>query len=216
MSYELVIFDCDGTLVDSEPVTMRLIIKMMLEKGIELSFNEAMKLFAGKNMIAITSYMSAIIGSFDYLEFEEDYRSRCIDVFNAELKAVEGAEALITKLKIPYCIASNGPRRKMDLTLKVTGLNKYFEDEVIFSAYDIQKWKPEPDLYLHASSCMRVVSDKAIVIEDTLPGLMGAINAGIPAIAYNPEQKSDLYIDNVLNFSSMNQIQDYLKTFGVV
>ena len=146
MSYELVIFDCDGTLVDSEPVTMRLIIQMMSEKGIALSFNEAMEIFAGKNMMAITSYMSGIIGSFDHGEFEEDYRSRCIDAFNAELKAVEGAETLITNLKIPYCIPSNGPKRKMDLTLKVTGLIKYFEEEAIFSAYDIQKWKPEPDL----------------------------------------------------------------------
>ena len=216
MSYELVIFDCDGTLVDSEPVTMRLIIQMMSEKGINLSFNEAMEIFAGKNMMAITSYMSGIIGSFDHGEFEEDYRSRCIDAFNAELKAVEGAETLITNLKIPYCIASNGPKRKMDLTLKVTGLIKYFEEEAIFSAYDIQKWKPEPDLYLHAASRMSVVAHKAIVIEDTLPGLMGAINAGIQAIAYNPEQKRDLYLDSVPNFSSMDDILDYLKTFGIV
>lgn len=216
MKYDLVIFDCDGTLVDSEPVTMRLIVTMMKERGLTLSFEDALQEFAGKNLMLINDYMEQHIGPFDHDAFEEEYRYRCLDVFDKELEIVEGVDVLIHKLKIPYCIASNGPRRKMDVTLKVTGLDKLFPIENIYSAYDIKKWKPEPDLYLYAAKHMNVEKSRAIVVEDTLPGLMGAVNGGIDVVAYNPHENQEMKIDGVPNFKHMNEIGDYFATFGIV
>lgn len=210
MKYDLVIFDCDGTLVDSEPVTMRLICKMMQEMGIELAFNEALEDFAGKNMMHITTYMESQIGSFDKVAFEKDYRHRCIQVFKDELEIVPGVDDLIKQLPVPYCIASNGPKEKMDVTLSVTGLIDLFDPNHIFSAYDFQKWKPDPTLYQSVLAYFDCSPECAVVIEDTMPGIMGAVNAGIDTIAYNPKNEMELNQSEAKNFGSMREISNYL------
>ncbi len=212
MNYDLVIFDCDGTLVDSEPVTMRLITKMMKEMGIESDTESNLARFAGKNIFFITEWMEEMIGSFDKAEFERDYRERCLQVFDDELEAVPGVIELIQSLTVPYCIASNGPMEKMDVTLRVTNIMELFSRDHIFSAYDLQKWKPDPALYLHVTEVMGATKDKAVVIEDTLPGLMGAVNAGIDVIAYNPHHKTELHVDGVPNYEHMDQIREHLHT----
>ena len=127
MKYDLLIFDCDGTLVDSEPVTNRLISKMMAERGITLSPHECLTNFSGKNIMYITDYMKRFIGPFDHETFEEEYRARCLKVFDYELKGIPGVENILEKEKTRKCIASNGPRRKMEATLKITGISKFFE-----------------------------------------------------------------------------------------
>lgn len=213
--YELVIFDCDGTLVDSEPLTMKLMVRMMGEMGLLMSHGDALKAFAGKNIMYITDHMQKSLGPFDHEEFENDYRKRCLDIFHNELKAIEGVEGLIDSLTIPKCIASNGPRSKMNVTLKVTELDRFFSDKSIFSAYDIGKWKPEPHLYLHAADIMKKKVQGCIVVEDTIPGIMGAVNAGMDVIAYNPDQSEELYLDGVLNFTSMTDIRDYFIDIGI-
>lgn len=213
--YDLVIFDCDGTLVDSEPLTMRLMTHMMSEMGLDVGFDEAMGEFAGKNIMYITSFMEKHIGTFDHLAFEQDYRSRCLKIFDDELESVEGVEDLIKSLKVPSCIASNGPHAKMNVTLKVTSLDKYFSKNNIYSAYDILKWKPEPDLYLYALNQMNCAPQRAIIVEDTIAGLMGAVNAGIDVVAYNPLSNKELFVDGVDNFKTMQAIQDHFLNLGI-
>lgn len=210
--YELVIFDCDGTLVDSEPLTNRLIAEMITERGIQMNQDESLRLFAGKTLKHITSFIEEHGVQVDEDKFEYEYRDRCQQLFHEELEAIPGVEDLIKSLTVPYCIASNGPKKKMEVTLPAAGLQKYFSIDRIFSAYDINHWKPEPELFLHVASSMNVTPSKSIVIEDTLSGLMGAVNGGIDVIAYNPHNDQRMFVDNVPNYKSMDEIQSYLST----
>ena len=209
--YKLIIFDCDGTLVNSEPLTMRILSLMMRELGIERSDSALLEAFAGKNMKAITDFVSSHIGPFDENTFEEDYRQRCVQLFRKELQPIPGSIELIKSVKTSKCIASNGPHRKMKISLSATGINQYFKDEHIFSAYDIQKWKPDPALIYFALDRMKCKENEAILIEDTMSGVNAGLTAGITTLAYNPEQDQDLLSSGALNFSTMAEIKHYLN-----
>ena len=104
----------------------------------------------------------------------------------------------------------------MDVTLRVTGLQSFFDPEHIFSAYDIQKWKPAPDLFLHAAEKMKAQPNRTIVVEDTISGVQGALNANIDVIAYNPKKEPQLQIDGVHSFESMTDISAFLGSQGVL
>ena len=204
------IFDCDGTLVDSEPLTNRLIAEMINELNISIDTSTCLELFAGKTLGHITTFIKEQGVQIDDDAFEISYRERCFALFNEELKAIPGVEDLLKGLNVPYCVASNAPKKKMEITLPATGLAKYFSEDRIFSAYEVQKWKPEPALFLHAASRMNVLPSKCIVIEDTWSGAMGAMNAQIDVLGYNPHENAQLYIDGVPNFGKMRDIQNYL------
>lgn len=209
--YELIIFDCDGTLVDSEKLTNRLIATMINEIGIPVDTESCLDLFAGKTISHITSYIKEQGVTINDQEFESSYRSRCTDLFHGELQAIPGVEELLMSLKVPYCIASNGPKKKMNVTLPASGLDKYFTEETVFSAYDIKKWKPEPTLFLHAAKQMNVHASKCLVIEDTWSGVMGAVNAKIDVLAYNPHRDARMYLDGVPNYCKMTDIQNFIE-----
>lgn len=209
-AYELVIFDCDGTLVDSEGLTNRLIADMINELELVISPEQCLDLFAGKTIGHITKYIRERGIEINDTDFEASYRERCYSLFNSELKPILGVEEVIQSLTVPCCVASNAPHKKMDITLPASGLEKYFSRDRIFSAYDVQKWKPEPALFLHAAKQMNVHPSKCIVIEDTWSGVMGAVNANIHVLAYNPHFDTRLYLNGVSNFGNMQGIQSYL------
>ena len=188
MKYDLIIFDCDGTLVDTENLTNGLIATMLNEIGIPISEKETIALFRGTSLLKIEQYIKENIDNELDFDFEKVFRQRSKILFEAELKAVEGAEDLLKKLEIPYCVASNGPQVKMATTLAVTGLDKYFSAETIFSAYDINKFKPLPDLFLHACDKMEGSAENTLVVEDTLVGAIAARKAGMDVLIYAPEK----------------------------
>jgi len=208
--YDLIIFDCDGTLVDSEPVTNGLIAEMIKERGIEITKEECLDRFAGKSLMDIIYFIREKKVHEDEVTFETEYRQRCDEIFKRDLKPIPGVPDLLASLTIPFCVASNGPKVKMDVTLPATELDHFFTEERIFSAYDIQAWKPKPDLFLHAASQMGVPPDRCLVIEDTWSGIMGAINAEIDVWAYNPHLDKRLYQNGVPSFTEMNTIAERL------
>lgn len=208
--YKLVIFDCDGTLVDSEALTNQLIADMINELGLSMTGAESLDLFAGKTLNDITAYINEQGVTIDLSDFENDYRHRCLQIFDDHLEPIDGVEELINSLTIPYCVASNGPLKKMNTTLPAAGLDKYFKPQNMFSAYEINAWKPDPKLFLHAAQKMNVAPKDCVVIEDTWSGTMGGVNAGMDVIAYNPHLDARVYIDNVPNFSQMSSIRQYL------
>ncbi len=210
---ELVIFDCDGTLVDSEPITTRVIVNMIKEYGFHLQEDESRSLFTGTNMKNILDFLENKGMFVNHHLFEEKYRSESEMLFKEELQPIQGAHGLMDWLQLPKCIASNGPQRKMKVTLEASGLKRFFPDEHIFSAYDIQKWKPEPDLFIHAARTCNAESKNCLVVEDTIHGIMAAKEAQMKVIGVNVrDQIQDVKDLNVMCFENLKEVKDYLQT----
>lgn len=198
--------------MDSEPLTNRVIAEMIREYDIEITTEQCLDLFAGKTMGHITQFIKDHGKELSEDQFEKSYRSRCTDVFKSDLRAIPGVEELIRSLSIDYCVASNGPKVKMKETLPAAGLDSYFVDRT-YSAYDVQKWKPEPDLFLHVCEDRKCSPTDALVLEDTWSGMMGAINAGIDVWAYNPHYDTRTYLDGVPNFSEMSAVRQFISLY---
>lgn len=202
--YDLVIFDCDGTLVDSERLSNRIIADMLRELGVECTDEEVMDRFAGTSFDYINDYLTESLKLNLDFDFEKVYRKRSKVVFEKELLPIAGVPEFLHHLSTPICIASNGPKEKMMVTLEVTDLLKYFTTGNMFSAYDIQKWKPEPDLFLLAAQEMGVKPSKCLVIEDTLHGAMGAIRAHMEVLVYvdDDAKKEEFHGEGIITFDS--------------
>jgi len=179
---QLLIFDCDGVLVDSEPISCRIVAEELRKLGLKISNEEAKHQFAGTSMEYIRKYVQSI-GCRVPEDFEEIYRERSHAAFEAELQPVAGIKEALKALDFPRCVASNGPGYKVKANLEITGLRPLFGDE-LFSAYDIQRWKPEPDLYLHAALQMNTAFENCLVIEDSTAGVQAARRAGMRVLGY--------------------------------
>ena len=180
---QLLIFDCDGVLVDSEPISCRIVAEELRKSGLDISNEEAKHQFAGTSMDYIREYAHQTLGHQIPEDFEEVYRVRSHAAFEAELQPVAGVEEALKALDYPRCVASNGPGYKVKANLEITGLRPLFGEE-LFSAYDIQRWKPEPDLYLYAAKQMNTLPENCLVIEDSTAGVQAAIRAGMRVLGY--------------------------------
>lgn len=180
---ELVIFDCDGVLVDSEPISHRVLAELARTHGAQLTAAESLELFRGGHLQHVIEHIESLSGRSVPADFLPLFRERCAAEFEAELKPIQGIEDVLAWLQIPCCVASNGPLEKMQHMLTLTDLMRWFESR-LFSAYSIESWKPEPDLFLHAAASMGVSANRCCVIEDSRHGIEAAARAGMRAIAY--------------------------------
>jgi len=155
-SPSLVIFDCDGVLVDTEPVANRLLARVLSEEGFQISYEECRRLFVGRTMDAVRAHVEAALGRALRADWTTFIRDRTLEAFAAGIEPVPGACDVIHALRaraLPYCVASSGKFEKMRFTLGMTGLLPLVED-VLFSAEEVRAGKPAPDLFLHAASRM--------------------------------------------------------------
>jgi HAD superfamily hydrolase (TIGR01509 family) len=183
---DLVIFDCDGVLVDSEPIAARIGAAVLTDLGWKVTPEELIHRFAGCTDDDWRAGVEAELGRSLEEGWEEPYQAWYDDAFTAELKAVPGAAAAIeaiAALGLKYCVASNGSHAKIASNLGRVGLAEAFEGRR-FSAQDVDQGKPAPDLFLHAAAAMRVPPERCVVVEDTPTGLAAARSAGMRAIAY--------------------------------
>ncbi|MES2944981.1 MAG: HAD-IA family hydrolase [Pseudomonadota bacterium] len=181
VAIQAVIFDCDGTLVDSETSGMTALHGEATKLGFSIPLAQALHDFRGKRMAVCIAMVEANIGRPVPENFESTVRQAMADSFRSGVVAMPGALDLLDLLKqagIPYAIASNGPQAKMQLTLGLTGLQPYFEQHV-FSAYDVGHWKPAPELFLQAANALGVVPENCAVVEDSLPGIEAGLAAGM-------------------------------------
>ena len=173
-----IIFDCDGTLVDSEPLTNKVIAEMAGELGITMTWEEATKLWGGKTIDAVVYGMKEMSGN----ELPDDWVPRLVqNVSNAykhDLVPMDGISEVLDSLTIPTCVASNGRPGHVENSLKITGLYKYFKDKV-YTASEVAHPKPAPDLFLYAVDKMDFPKEECVVIEDSIPGVTAAVRAGI-------------------------------------
>ena len=184
--FDTIIFDCDGTLVDSEPITVNVLIEQVGELGLEMQYDEAMAIFAGRDMSVVAEVIASQLGGPLPDDFVDQFRQRQAIALRSELKPIAGAEQLLAQITRPYCVASNAPHAKIKINLESTGLDRFFQPKTTFSAYDIQKWKPEPDLFLHVADRMSTSPQRCVVIEDSLAGIQAGLAAKMQVIGYSP------------------------------
>ena len=180
---EAVIFDCDGTLVDSELLANEVLVEYAGGFGVPISLEEALECYVGGRMADCVEDMEKRLGRKLPDSFVPELRARTAEVFRSRLKAMEGAAEMLEALQVPCCVASSGPPEKIELSLRLTGLLPKFEGR-IFSAYEIGHWKPDPRLLLHAAHAMGVLPDRCAVVEDSLPGIRAGLAAGMTTFAF--------------------------------
>lgn len=208
--WKLVIFDCDGVLVDSEPIGARVFAGMLWELGIVMSPEECCQRFRGSHMADCLGFIGERLGRPAPDDFAARFRDRCVAAYHTELEPIPGIHVALERIALPRCVASNGPAEKMQTTLGLTGLLEFFEDR-IFSAYDIQRWKPEPDLYLHAAEQCGVAARDCVVVEDSAFGVQAAVTAGMHVLGFAPNgEAEDLEQLGARTFRSMTELPDLL------
>jgi HAD superfamily hydrolase (TIGR01509 family) len=178
-----VIFDCDGVLVDSERLSHRVLHAMLLEMGAEISPQQTVARFIGTSMPTCVARITTLLGVPPPSDFLSEFARRTRVAFTAELTQVPGVDQVLAALTVPYCVASNGTRAKVDFTLGHTGLLARFAGR-IFTADDVLRPKPAPDLFLHAAHQLGAEPGRSTVVEDTPTGISAAKAAGMRAIGF--------------------------------
>lgn len=192
-SPSLVIFDCDGVLVDSEPAANRLLVRVLAEDGFDVSYEECRRLFVGRTLEAVRGHVEEAIGRPLGDHWPAYIRDETLKAFAEGLSPVEGIEPVLLKLAArnqPYCVASSGKFEKMRYTLGATGLLPLVEN-VLFSAEQVGRGKPAPDLFLYAAREMGHAPETCVVIEDSVPGVQAAVAAGMPVLGYAGDPHTD-------------------------
>lgn len=180
---QLVIFDCDGVLVDSEPISFAVLREMLSDAGLSFTESWAYENFLGKSMASIT----AMVAREHNLTLDEtalaSMRGRLYARFEAELEPVRGIDVLLDDFPFAHCVASSSQLERIRLCLTKTGLIRHFEPN-IFSASMVANGKPAPDLFLHAANAMGYAPRNCIVVEDSPAGILAAKAAGMTAFAF--------------------------------
>ena len=181
---ELVIFDCDGVLVDTEPIAVR-IDRIVLERnGWTLTEDEVADRFVGTSPGFIAAELQRHLGRPPEPEWEREFETMFRAACEAELATVEGVVDVLDGLGLPACVASNGSHARMRMMLGLTGLYDRFAGR-IFSAEDVERGKPAPDLFLHAAANMGAEPEACVVIEDSRYGVQAALAAGMRVLAFS-------------------------------
>ncbi|WP_431159184.1 HAD family hydrolase [Winogradskyella poriferorum] len=188
--YKCIIFDCDGVLVDSEPLSNQVMVDIANELGANINLDYALRNFKGNSFDNCANQISELIGRKAPENLEAIYRERSFEKFRNEIQPIEGVKEILGNLTIPFCVASSGPENKIKLNLNLTGLDEYFQEN-IFSCYTIQKWKPEPDIFIWASQSMGFEPSECLVVEDSKIGVKAALNGGFDVFGYTAHDYQD-------------------------
>ena len=184
------IFDCDGVLVDSEPLACASFSRALKAQGLDWSVEETMRRLMGLSLKTSLEICEAELGRKLAPDFLEKMQAVTYQTFrDAPLQPVAGVREAVTALQeagLDTCVASSGAPEKMRFTLGLTGLWDLFDGR-IFSASQVPRGKPFPDLFLHAAISMNVQPFDCVVVEDSLPGVQAARAAGMKALAYAGE-----------------------------
>jgi HAD superfamily hydrolase (TIGR01509 family) len=182
-SVELVIFDCDGVLVDSERVAVKVDVQVFAALGLTLTEEEVIARFVGRSDEYIVSQIEAELGRPLAADWEEEFLPLYREAFAAELRPVDGVVEALDQIAIATCVASSGSHEKMRYTLGLTGLYERFSGR-IFSVSEVEHGKPAPDLFLHAARQMGADPRHCVVVEDSHWGVEAARAAGMRAFGY--------------------------------
>ncbi len=211
------IFDLDGTLVDSEAPGLDVLHQMAADLGAPWGREEMHARFGGVPMARCVSTIAAHVSAhhqpLDEVVFLQQLRQNMAIRFRQGLDEIPGATALLKSLQAmntPFAIGTNGPREKAEITLGVTGLRGYFGDR-LFCAPDVGSFKPEPGLFLHAAAALGVAPSVCAVVEDSLPGIQAGLAAGMQVFSLHPRQGLPAEVAGRVQFiQNLHQLQAWL------
>ncbi len=175
---QLIIFDCDGVLIDSEVISARQLIAELKGYGVEMDMAFVSRHFLGRSYPVVLKEVRDRWGVALPERFEADYRARLLAAFERDLRRMEGVVETIGALRLPYCLATSSSPERMRRSLEITDLTALFEG-VAFTASEVARGKPAPDLFLHAAAKMGVPPAACVVIEDSLNGVRAGLAAGM-------------------------------------
>jgi HAD superfamily hydrolase (TIGR01509 family) len=181
--FGLVIFDCDGVLVDSERLQNEVFVAMLRELGLDITMDDMFEQFVGHSMAYCMALVEKLAGRSPPADFLARLQQRTCDAFRGGLAPVDGIVEALDRIALPTCVASGGDHDKIRFTLGLTGLWSRFEGR-IFSVVDVPRAKPHPDVYLHAARAMGVPPSRCAVVEDTPVGATAAVAAGMTVFGY--------------------------------
>jgi HAD superfamily hydrolase (TIGR01509 family) len=198
LGLQLVIFDCDGVLVDSEAISNRVLAAMLTEQGLPTTLPQARHEYQGLLLADVQARAEAKLGRSLPTDWLARYEEKRADAFRRELAPVTGAAEMVERLRaagLGVCVASQGKLSKTRLSLALTGLDHLFSESERFSAHSVAQGKPAPDLFLHAAAATGVEPAACAVVEDTPSGVTAAVAAGMRAIGYTADSDEQALSD---------------------
>ncbi|MFE5857520.1 HAD family hydrolase [Streptomyces sp. NPDC056500] len=210
---ELVIFDCDGVLVDSEKICVTVDAMIMTDLGCTFTEAEIIERFVGSSTEVYTAAVEERLGRRLEKDWQQQYEPWYQAAFEAELTAVEGIADVLNRLTTPFCVASNGDHTGIRRSLEIVDLMDHFRGR-IFSAADVRRGKPAPDLFLHAARSLGVDPGQCAVIEDSVYGVQAARDAGMRSFGYcgGLTPASRLEGSGTVVFDDMRDLPELLAT----
>lgn len=178
MTPDLVIFDCDGVLIDSEIISARMLIASLADRGVTIDLAYVARHFLGRSYPVVMQTIRKDFGLDLPPGFEEDYRERLLDGFRRSLTIMPGVTDVLDRLARPWCVATSSSPRRVEMSLTQVGLWDRVKDR-IFTASEVQNGKPAPDLFLHAAARLGANPARCLVIEDSLTGVQAGHAAGM-------------------------------------
>ncbi|WP_156725325.1 HAD family hydrolase [Streptomyces apocyni] len=214
MRYDLVIFDNDGVLVDSEPLSNTLLAEYLTEVGHPTTYEDSIRDYMGSAMHRVHDLVRERTGQQLPEDFDRTFHARVFAAFEQRLQPVPGVIEVLEKLTVegvPYCVASSGTHERIRVGHAAAGLDEWFEDEWIFSAEDVGRGKPAPDLFLHAADQMGVPPEQCVVVEDSPLGIQAALAAGMAVYGYTAMVPSERLEGANAYFSDMGRLMELLS-----
>jgi HAD superfamily hydrolase (TIGR01509 family) len=184
---QLVIFDCDGVLVDSEVISNEVLASALSAAGLATTLAESRRDYQGLLLEDIVARAQERLGSALPAGWAEQFEDERSEAFRRELEPVAGAADAVRRISaagVAVCVASQGKPEKILLSLELTGLADLFAREALFSAYSVPRGKPHPDLFLHAAAAMNATPSGSVVVEDTPSGVLAGVSAGMRVLGY--------------------------------
>ena len=209
---DLVIFDCDGVLIDSEVISARTLIRQLSLVGVDVDFAHVQKHFLGRSWAKVAAEIRQTHGLDLSTDFEGNYRSELLKAFETELTTMPGVERVLENMAVPFCAATSSSPARARRSLEISALAPFFGDRV-FTASQVEHGKPAPDLFLFAARAMGVAPARCLVIEDSLAGIAAAQAAGMAVWCFaggshcEPlHSKADAALDGVPAFDKWDQL----------
>jgi HAD superfamily hydrolase (TIGR01509 family) len=220
LNVDLVIFDCDGVLVDSEVISCRAHAETLTRHGYPITAEQVLERFLGRSMRQATLEVEAELGRSLADDFPTQVYAEIFQLFASSLQATPHIDAALAAIMLPVCVASSGPPEKISASLNRVGLYDRFTPH-IFSAVQVRNGKPAPDLFLFAAEQMRTSPTRCLVIEDSVPGITGALAAGMAVLGFHggshcrPGYGDTLRAAGAaMTFDDMRQLPDLIAQIG--